>query len=211
MKRFFQNILKKSGNTYKYNYYKSIDYLPIFNFFKIIETDDKRFLIKIEDYEILPENVNADVLNKIWVNIQREYSEAEDSNSSIIQLMTAKGVHQMELEYLMLWNLHNLMVADIEGDSAKAMLKYAGLEKWDLKRIEKKLKALNNKINLKRETIKEDEPKSKFDFWRIIDEIEDIKGRAIDVRKTTVRQYIAIKKNIKKNGKRQDRTKGRNR
>jgi len=211
MKRFFQNILKKSGNTYKYNYYKSIDYLPIFNFFKIIETDDKRFLIKIEDYEILPEHVNANELNKIWENIQAEYSKAEDSNSAIIQFTTAKGVCKMELEYLVLWNIHNLMGADIEGDSVKAMLKYAGLEDWDLKRIQKRLKALTNKINLKRKAFKEDNfENKKFDFWKILDEINDSKGYRLDPTKVTVREYIAIKKNIKRNGERQNREKRRN-
>ena len=208
MIRFFQNITKRLGNTYKFNYYKSIDYLPIFNFFKIIETEDKRYLIKLDDYELLPDKVDLDVLNKLWIDIQTEYSEAEDNNSSIIQFTSAKGVCKLELEYLVLWNMYNLMIADVEGNSAKSMLEYAGLEDKNLKWIEKRLKALTNKINLKRKSIKEETPENnKFDFWRIIDEIEDIKGRAIDITKTTVRQYIAIKQNIKSNGKRQDRKK----
>lgn len=207
MRSFFENIQKKSGNTYKFNYYHSIDYLPIFNFFKIIELEDKRYLIKLEDYELLPDEVDLNVLNKIWDDIQTEYSEAEDSNSSIIQFTTAKGVHKMELEYLTLWNIHNLMIADADGKNAKAMLKYAGLEDKNLKWIEKRLKALTNKINLKRKIIKDDEPKDKFDFWQILDDINDIKGYKINPFKTTVREYIAIKKNIKRNGKRQDRKK----
>lgn len=206
MIRFALNIRKRSKSIYKY--YKSIDYLPIFNFFKVIETDDKRFLLKLEDYELLPDVVDLTELNKAWTEIEIQYSKAEDSNSSIIQFTTAKGVCKMELEYLMLWNIHNLIVADEQGDSAKAMLKYAGLEDKDLKWIEKRIKSLTNRINLKRKAIKEDNPENtKFDFWRIIDEIEDIKGRAIDITKTTVRQYIAIKQNIKRNGERQNRKK----
>jgi hypothetical protein len=205
MKFSWKSIQKRFGNTYKFNYYKSIDYLPIFNFFKIIETDDKRYLIKLDDYELLPDEVDLDVLNKLWIDIQDEYSKAEDNNSAIIQFTTAKGVCKLEIEYLVLWNIHNLMVAENNGPNTKECLKRAGLEDKNLKWIEKRLKALNNKIKLKRETIKEQAPENKkFDFWRIIDEIEDIKGRAIDITKTTVRQYIAIKQNIKRNGKRQD-------
>jgi len=210
MKFSLKNIHKRYGATYRYNYYKSIDYLPIFNFFKVIETDDKRFLIKLEDYELLPSEVDMDVLNKIWEDIQGEYSEAEDSNGAIIQFTKAKGVHKMELEYLMLWNIYNLIRADIKGTNANAMLKHAGLENKSTKWIEKRLKTLTNKIKLKRKDISEDQPNKKTDFYKIIDEIEDIKGRAIDITKTTVRQYIAIKQNIKRNGKRQDRIKGRN-
>jgi len=162
-------------------------------------------LIKLEDYELLPDEVDLNVLNKAWEDIQTEYAEAEDSNSSIIQFTTAKGVCKLELEYLVLWNIHNLMVAENNGPNTKECLKKAGLEGKNIRWIEKRLKALTNKINLKRKEIKDRSPESKkFDFWRIIDEIEDIKGRAIDITKTTVRQYIAIKHNIKINGKRQD-------
>lgn len=205
---FFQNITKRFGNTYKFNYYRSIDYLPIFNFFKIIETDDKRYLIKLRDYELLPDKVDLNVLNKLWDDIESEYSKAEDSNSAIIQFTSAKGVCKMELEYLVLWNMHNLMTADIEGKSSKAMLKYAGLEDKSLKWIEKRLKILNNKIQLKRKLVKEENPETrKFDYWSILDEINDIKGYRLDPTKVTVREYIAIKQNIKRNGKRQNRKK----
>ena len=206
MIRFFQNIWKRSKSIYKY--YKSIDYVPIFNFFKVIETDDKRFLLKLEDYELLPDVVDLTELNKAWNGIELQYSKAEDSNSSIIQFTTAKGVCKMELEYLMLWNIHNLMIAENNGPNTKECLKRAGLQDKDLKWIEKRIKSLTNRINLKRQSIKEQNPENtKFDFWRIIDEIEDIKGRAIDITKTTVRQYIAIMQNIKKNGQRQNRKK----
>lgn len=205
MRFFYQNIIQKYKNTYKY--YRSIDYLPLFNFFKVHETEDLRFLIRLDNYESLPENVNLEELQNIWQNISNEYSEAENSNSTIIQFTTAKSVHKLELEYLMLYNLHELMRADLKGETAKKRLEYAGLKGKDIKWITKRLKILSNQIRIKRKDIQEkNNNNEKIDFYRIVDEISDIKGREIDIFKTTVRQYIAIKKNIKQKNGRQNKT-----
>lgn len=192
---------RKSKNTYKY--FRSIDFLPIFNFFKVMETGDKRFLLKIEDYESLPEIEDITFLNKVWDEIELQYGKAEDSNRSVIQFVTAKGVHELVLEHLMLWNIYNLMVAENNGINTKECLKRAGLEDKSLKWIGKRIKVLTNKINLKREAIKETNTEDgKVDFWTILDKINDAKGYKIDPYKTTVREYLAIKRNIKTNGKR---------
>lgn len=193
---------KKSEGSLKYNYYRSIDFLPLFNFFKTIESEDLRYLLKIDDYELMPE-VDLKELGEAWININNEYEQTEDSNSTIIQFTTAKSIHNMELEYLMLWNIYNLMSIAPDHEETKEVLNYANLN-MTVKQIEKKLKALKNRISLKRIDIKKDESIVKPDYFQIIDKIEDVKGRAIDLNKTTVRQYIAIKKNLK-NGKRQNK------
>lgn len=210
MIRFGLNMSKKSKNNYRY--YKSIDFLPIFNFFKVIETDDLRFLLKIEDYEILPDDADIKELSKAWESISNEYSKAENSNSSVIHFTTIKSLHKLELEFLMLWDLMNLIIIDENGFNSKECLIKAGLQGKDLKWIEKRIKALTNKINLKQAKIKEDYPQNKKDDWvKVLDKIEDIKGRKIDKYQTTVREYLATIENIKSDGKRQDREKGRNR
>lgn len=187
---------RKSKNTYKY--FKSIDFLPIFNFFKVMETGDKRFLLKIEDYESLPEIEDITFLNKVWDEIELQYGKAEDNNRSVIQFVTAKGVHKLELEYLVLWDLHNLMIIDEIGNNAIECLEKAGYKGKDIKWIEKRIKVLTNKIKLKRKDISDNNPEGNNSDWTlIIDKIEDIKGRNIDVHKITVRQYISIIKNIK--------------
>lgn len=188
------NIQKKSNSTYKY--YKSIDYLPLFNFFMIHESNDLRYLLKLEDYEILPE-YNTEQLQSVWENIIIEFQEADDNNNGIVQYLEIRKLHKLELEYLMLFNLRGLMIADLKGDSIKSMLKYAGFEGRNLKWIDKQIKIISNQIRIKRKNLPKQEENKHFDFYRIIDEIEDIKGRNLDIKTVTVRQYIAIKKNIK--------------
>lgn len=180
----------------------------------IHKTEDLRYLLKLEDYEILPENDYLEALQKIWSDILQEYSESEDSNTSIIQFSTNKKVLNFELEYLVLWNLYNLMCTVPDSQEVLTLKKEAGYSDKNIKWIEKRLKILNNLIRINRKDIKEKQPENvDFDFYRIIDEIEDIKGRNLDIHKTTVRQYIAIKKNIKEKERRgrQNNSKGRNR
>lgn len=196
---------KKSKSTYRY--FRSIDFLPIFNFFKVTETGDKRFLLKIEDHELLPEIEDIEFLNKAWDEIELQYGKAEDNNGAVIQFVIAKGIHKIELEYLVLWDLHNLMIIDEVGINAKECLEKAGYKGRDMKWIEKRIKILTNKIKLKRKDISDNNPEEKESDWTlIIDKIEDIKGRNIDVHKITVRQYLSMVKNIKNtkktNGKR---------
>jgi len=207
MKYSIPNIWKESNDTLKYNYFKSIDFLPLLNYINKINTGDLRHLLKLDDYEILPET-NTDELITVWENIERECTEVENSNSAIIQYTTAKSVHKMELEYLMLWNIYNMISIAPEHPETIKILEYSKL-KLTRVQIEKKLKILRNRIELKRHDAKSTQNDKKVDFYEIIDQIEDIKGRSIDLKNTTVRQFIAIKKNIKKNGKRQDNTKGR--
>jgi hypothetical protein len=210
MLKYIKNLWKKYVKRWEYKYYSSIDFLPLFNFFKVIETNDYRYLLKLHDYEILPKTELN--LQQVWTEIQTQYAKADDSNFQIINFTQAKSLQKMELEYLMFWNIYNLMAVAPEHKETKRLLKYAGLENETFKTIEKKLKALKNRIELRKKDFDKKETKS-VDFWRIIDEIEDLKGRSIDIMKTTVRQYIAIRKNIKNgnrqnNSKRYDRPKG---
>jgi hypothetical protein len=139
-----------------------------------------------------------------------EFSNSEKSNSAIINFITSKSLHRMELDYLMYWNIYNMLLVAPNHKETIKILKYAGI-KGDIKKIEKKLKGLSNRIEIKKKDRKDQsDTNQKLDVWQIISQIEDIKNRTIDVRTTTVRQYIAIKKTIKSNGRRQDNAKGRN-
>lgn len=181
--------------------------MPLFNFFKVIETNDYRYLLKLKDYEILPDTKHD--LQSVWLDIQNQYSKADDSNYQIINFTQSKGLQQMQINYLVLWNLYNLMIVAPDKKETLKLKKEAGQENSSIKDIEKKLKSLRNKIELKKKDYEQKETKQ-VDFYLILDQISDIKQRTIDPFKTTVREYIAIRKNLK-NGKRQNNTKGSNR
>jgi len=207
MKLYIINLWLRFVKIWDYKYYKSIDFLPLFNFFKVIETGDYRYLLKLKDYEILPKTKHD--LKLVWLDIQTQYSKADDSNYQIINFTQSKSMQKLQIDFLMIWNLYNLMVVAPDNKETLKLKKLAGLENESLKGIEKKLKGLRNKIEIKKKDLEKEESKP-IDYCEIIDQIEDIKGRAIDPFKTTVRQYIAIRKNIK-NGNRQNNAKRSNR
>ena len=55
----------------EFTYYESIEFLPIWNYRKVEETMDFRYLIKGIDYENLP-NINIDKID-IWEIIHNQY------------------------------------------------------------------------------------------------------------------------------------------
>ena len=148
---------------------------------------------------------NMDVLKDIWDKMYSEFNNDENSNSAIIHFTTSKSVHKFELEYLMYWNIYTMISIAPDHEKTKETLEYAGIK------LTKEQIGLANRIELKRKDIKDhNQDDKKVDVWQIIGEIESITGRAIDIKNTTMRQYLAIKKTIKNGRERQDNAKGRN-
>ncbi len=78
--------------------FKSIEELPIWNFNKVIEKNDLRYLLKLDDYYKLPEL--KDDLNNIWETIIDEfYNEFGISEKYRNTLLQEKDMAMMELEY----------------------------------------------------------------------------------------------------------------
>jgi len=51
------------------NPYSSVDYLPMFNYYKIVDTGDLRYLLRLDNYEHLP-NVDVASLLPVWNELQ---------------------------------------------------------------------------------------------------------------------------------------------
>lgn len=205
-----RNTQKKSNSNYKY--YKTIDYLILFNFFMIHKTGDLRYLLKLEDYETLPDDVDLEPLQKAWESILIQYQEEEEGNNGVINYVKGKSLLSLELDYLIYWNIYNLITTIPDSKEILQLKKDAGIENKDVKWLKKKVNSLGNQIRIKQKDFEiENKDNGKFDFYRIIDEIEQIKGYPIDIHKITVSKYIAIKKNLKAKNGRQNNSKGRNR
>jgi hypothetical protein len=71
---FLNNIIQKFKNKeHTYICHQSIDTLPIACFFKIIETGDLRYLLRLQDYSKLPENIYD--LHKEWLMFKKQYAQ----------------------------------------------------------------------------------------------------------------------------------------
>ena len=63
-------------------YYKTLESILMFNYYKVDETGDLRYLLKLSDYDELPD-VNVDHLADIWDNMRFEVEQvAIDKNKT---------------------------------------------------------------------------------------------------------------------------------
>ena len=119
----------------KYSYYKSIEDLPIWNFNNIIDKDDMRYLLKLEDYNNLPTK-KLPPLDVIWMSIYDEY-------------LNLFGINKKYETYLI--RMKNLIILEFEKnidksletvyDRAKLEM-YDNIPKQDDKSFEKQLLAM---------------------------------------------------------------------
>lgn len=68
---------KQAANDAKYEYYKTTACLPIWNYNEIENTNDLRFLLRLSNYETLPEYFTD--LSEIWNSIKFSFSQKSDS------------------------------------------------------------------------------------------------------------------------------------
>lgn len=67
----------------KYQYYKSIETLPIFNYYKLVIESDLRYLIKNIDFSELPNDVDINELKKIFYEFNLSVKDADLSLSGL--------------------------------------------------------------------------------------------------------------------------------
>lgn len=104
----------------KYKCYNNIDTLPLYNYKKIIEEGEKRYLLKLPDYTELP-NVKENEIQALWEAIQN-------------QLIDTFGISEKYKELLRLENqiLRIKLKAAIEED--RSLLTIAEVKEIQLKK-----------------------------------------------------------------------------
>jgi hypothetical protein len=199
--------------------YKSIDTLPMWNYIKVVETGELRYLYVLDYYdELPPQNVDE----SIWEGICFQYFDTMDSQKSKAYLISYTNILALRKEISVLNDIAFILCykqsAEIIAIAETIMNKY-GVFKFDVLqpyesifKIEGFSKSLATKYELK---VKEFERKysskgAKIDFYDVIDALQRHNKIIIDVRAITVRQFIAMsvsmnKEIIKQNGKTRNR------
>lgn len=181
--------------------YKSINTLPIWNFFRIIETSDIRYLYKLKDYDQrLPRKTNR--LMKTWENILQEFYRAEGSSQYQMYVKEIKKIHELEIDKFVYHNLLFILKHTNNPEAIELLKSYGIKDENRLERIKKQLKQTDNKLRMKQADFKENHGTQQvnIDFANIKDQVEHYKQFYLDPRKVTVREWIGIIKNMKKNG-----------
>lgn len=188
---------KKSGRHLGYKHYKSIDFCPCWNYGMVLETGDIRYILKLEDYEDLPLDINAEELAKAWQSINNEFGQAHNDNSHVIYTVKYQSFVNLQWELFKLEMLRDLNKVAPNSKETKEAFKYC---KVSPSSVHKKIAQVEVKLQLKKKELEEEQEETgqKVDFFTIIDDISNIKGYPINPHTTTLRQFLTIKNNIKK-------------
>jgi len=191
-------------------FYRSIDTLPIWNYDKWLNSEDARYLLKVEDYDQLPE-VNKKTLSEIEntaIDIYYQASEFELGTSKRNELIfnLTKKFTNLEFQYNHVNNLITLLsLAGPEPEILK-LLSDAGYSIREGKDFEPELKRIFNQN--KNKVAKINEVKAELESMtregsgktQIIEDvqvaIERHNNRDIDMRKTTVKKWLILKNNL---------------
>ncbi len=201
--------------------YRSIHYLPVDNFVAISRTGDLRYLLKIEDYEYLPEIDEQEnlELQSIWEHIEEEYYNEDTQRKIQAEVSIGKSLLQLQTKYML---LNALLFSVAHNPSYIKEIEDLGFKinsdkplKDEVERINKESGQILTRIRIKQKEYERVQQKDKvIEFEELVDIIEKYKGHQIDTSKITVKKWIAIKNNFLKyikeeNGRRRN-TKGRN-
>ena len=176
--------------------------MPLARFFDILNTNDYRYLLKLDDYDNLPD-IKMD-LSEVWIDIYEDYLIKSENAEYKYQLELRKSIDLLIIQHEQI--RYALWVSGLKYDkNILNFLKSKGIniDYTNIKSFERgksKLKSLEYKIKFKKKELekKTSDKKTNITFEQIIDDIEKYKGHQIDIEKTTVLQFITYINGLKK-------------
>jgi len=198
----FQNIFKKEITTKndELRYYKSIDFLPMWNYYKTQETEDLRYLLKLDDYESLPD-VDESIFNEIWQEITYQVIDFNNETDR-----RSKRIFDKRKEIAMLNAKHKtikmLLSALAHGPNESLMKDLADLgyrfvknRPFELEwtRINKQSDGLLTQLKIKEADYNDMIPKgNNVVIESVIDSISDYKNRDINPHDITIKTWLVM-------------------
>ena len=184
-----------------YKTYKTLDFIPVGCFFKIIETNDLRYLFKLKDYESLPKIKYSPT--EIWNKLHSEYLNYSSGFSMFNYVSDYGNLITKKEIYIKLKHTAFLLSIKEDKDLIEIVkrLGYKFEYTNDIEYCEaisdlnRQLIALNKivtrKYNEFLKKYKSDNNKP-INIYEIINVFENYKGRKIDIWNTSMREFITI-------------------
>jgi len=170
----------------EYKHFKSFEYLPMLNYYKIADSDvkDYRWLLKLEDYSDLPD-VDTEYLKDVFEDIENEVSDLgiKLNRSQSNEFDKYCAIDKLELQLQRVQVLLLSLSYEYNEDNVKLLydLGYRINPKNDyqseLKRIYKTSRIIETRIGIKASELrKPNSNQKKTDIDELIDGIERYRG-----------------------------------
>lgn len=191
-------------------YYRNCDEMPIFNFFRVLESKDFSYMYL--DYDGYNTVKIEKGINEVWDKIYQEYLNLVGDNTTIIYYNLVNDLLYLETRYSIASSLlQQILMGRMSDEMLRAYI--LELRKWNYKIDEKKpltkelermvrqLRGSENKIRIKKEEKKELEKGSTNEKMTLIEQqvkLEQALSRnEIDTKKTVVSKWITMIKEVK--------------
>ena len=191
-------------------WYSTTDYLPVRNFYMCVKTGDLRWILKLEDYEHLPD-YSLD-LNKAWEKIWNEFIEISNDRDYQIYFQTLR-------KYIKVLNRYEILKAEIFTLYFRFKKEYADdLEEEGIllnmdtresyvKSLDvagNRIENLNTKIQILTKELEAKSKTGKTNFEDLVYSVEVYQGFPIDIDKLSIRKFVLMLNKINDNAKRKN-------
>lgn len=186
-------------NSYKP--YKSIETLPMYNYYKTLDTGDLRYLLKGIDIDELPDYKGD--LNELWEEINYQVSDVNfESNPNSKNIFDKRRrLTELELEYFMIKTILLGLRAGKDEELLKelAQLGYKidpnkdYVKEWD--RVNKKSENKKVRIDITKSELSALVPKGgkKNNIESVVDDVERFRNdKQIDMHKTSTKKWFVM-------------------
>ena len=207
--RIFRAINLKSGPGNILKVSDSIDECTVYQFKMVHNKKDLRYLIKLRDYENLPD-VDEKQLFEPWEKILNEWSEVVGGNRAGLALLKERRLYAMkqmlDVELIVLKAVANLPVPEMvqEANDLGYKIDPANIHE-SIQRAYGKAMKKKAKIEIEEKNQAKEESDEGIDG--IIVSLERHQGYGFNQKEMTVRHLASIYKQVKADGKRRENKK----
>ena len=201
------NMKKQNPPALKFS--ENISLVNLWQFKKVVETGNVKYLLKLSNYDELPD-CDIDELSDAWYKIYAEFSEIVGGNRADLWLVKHKRLLLMKLNYelgaTILRVVQKLPVKEtIEAAKEHGYIIDPDNLKPTFEKAYTKLMRLKNKISIiESESKQETDESEKEDFDGLIATLEKFQGYQFDEHAMSVKKFANIYKNYK-NAREQDK------
>lgn len=202
--------MQKIRTYYKSNW-RSIDFIPAWNYLEYDKSKDVRFLIKGLDYEYLPEifPIQKQRLTDIGKTMKDQCTQYEIEtnrrNTNIFELMRRIEVKKAAYDYIK--NICNYMlVAGPDPDFIKELKKagfvidetkdFKGQLRIVLNSNENKLIKINEDTDELEALTKQDSTEAVNSYDELLNALDRFNKKDIDLKKISMKRYLSLKKEM---------------
>jgi len=201
------NILKRT-----YRVYTSIDFCPVWNFFKAL--DDSRYILILKDYNKLPKYHPTKEFNELLV----QYQEAMNDGHAFALNQLYRNTLDIRKKYFILSNSFTVLCYKKDENVLK-IIRDLGYEfnpetwKESLISLGRNVQGLGKKLQLKTVELQSKLQKEtkKVDIYQVLNNLEQYKGMKLDLMRLSVKEFCVISKAYEKWIKNQDDGRRKNR